>query len=165
MKRKVGRPKKKEESINKKLLKELYLLGKTDAQVAELIGVNVLTIHRWKKKFPNLCKTLKDWKQEADEKVEKSLYQRALGYEVEEITQEPRISLDKDNGKERVLVITKIVKKQVAASEVACIFWLKNRQPDKWRETKEFTIPDADKYFKAIADALAQSDTDTDSVL
>lgn len=158
MKRKVGRPKKKEESINKKLLKELYLLGKTDAQVAELIGVNVLTIHRWKKKFPNLCKTLKDWKQEADEKVEKSLYQRALGYEVEEVTKEP----DKKTGE---IEITKIVQKQVAASEVACIFWLKNRQPDKWRDTKEFTIPDADKYFKAIADALAQSDTDTDSVL
>ena len=42
------------------------------------------------------------------------------------------------------------------------IFWLKNRQPDKWRDKKENEITgDITEYFKLIADAIDRVDTNT----
>lgn len=150
----AGRPSKKE-NINNELLNFLYSQGLTDVQVAKLIGVNECTIHRWKNQFPELRKPLKDWKDEADSKVERSLYERACGYS----HQEEKIFTYLGE----VIRVNTI--KHYAPDPVSMIFWLKNRQPDKWRETKEVTIPDADKYFKEIADAISKADTDSDSVL
>ena len=42
-----------------------------------------------------------------------------------------------DARKEFVEVCTKRVKKKVPPSNTAQIFWLKNRKPKEWRDTKE----------------------------
>jgi hypothetical protein len=60
--------------------------------------------------------------------VEQSLFRRALGYEFEEAKV---IAVD---GKVQRIEKTK---KQMAPDVVACIFWLKNRLPDKWRDKHE----------------------------
>ena len=61
------------------------------------------------------------------------LYNRAIGYEYDEKTQESK----KDQSGAYRLVDTKTVKKHMPADTTAAIFWLKNRQPDKWRDKKE----------------------------
>jgi len=137
-----GRPSK-FPKINLKQVKFLYLDGKTDKQVADFLEIDIATLHRWKEKHSKFCDTLKDWKKEADAKVEKSLYKRAVGYEYNEVTYEKSktgglgimleggdIEAIKDGDTSK----TKIVVKEVAPDVTAQIFWLKNRRPGEWKD-------------------------------
>jgi hypothetical protein len=101
--------------------------GMTDAQMSKIIGVTANTFDKWKTKHPEFFKTLKDWKRTADKNVERSLYERACGYEHDE---------DKifSYGGEALIVPTT---KHYPPDSTAIIFWLKNRQPDRWRDVKE----------------------------
>ena len=76
-----------------------------------MIGVSQKTINRWKLQHVEFVTALKSGKAPADERVVQSLYQRALGYD--------------HNGKHYPPDVT------------ACIFWLKNRAPEEWRDRRE----------------------------
>jgi hypothetical protein len=119
---KKGRPSK-FDSINLEQIKKLYLSHWTDRQVADFFGVSEQTINAWKKKN-GFLESIKEWKKTADEEVERSLYERATGYS------HPSEEVFCSFGK-----VTKVpIIKHYPPSEVACIFWLKNRQPAKWRD-------------------------------
>ena len=68
----MGRPTKFKESHMAKI-KKMATCGMTDKEMAELLGVTEQTFNNWKKKFPEFFESLKNWKMEADEKVERSL--------------------------------------------------------------------------------------------
>ena len=59
--------------------------GQTDSEIAEHFGVAPSTICAWKKKFPEFRKALKDGHQCPDRQVEQALFDRAIGYEYEEV--------------------------------------------------------------------------------
>jgi len=112
----------KEEYIDK--VYRMSLLGLTDTQMSGILEVNKATFNRWKKEYPKFRDSLKG-KDDADSKVAKSLFSRAIGYEYEEK------SVEKSG---RKIVKTTTTKKQMAPDTTAQIFWLKNRQPDLWRD-------------------------------
>ncbi len=62
--------------------------------------------------------------------IEKALFDRAKGYEYCETVTEPG-----ENGEEEKIL--KKTKKKAIPDVTACIFWLKNRLPDKWKDPKE----------------------------
>jgi hypothetical protein len=78
------------------------LLGARDTQLAEIFGVNLDSIYEWKKQHPGFSEAIKSGRENADAKVARSLYRRAL-----------------------------------EGSDVACIFWLKNRRPEDWRDQRD----------------------------
>lgn len=98
--------------------------GMTNEEIAKELGVAERTFYNWQEKHPKLLQALKDGREEPDRLVEQSLYQRALGYEYVEID----ITVDEDGEK------VKTMHRQRAPDVTACIFWLKNRMPDKWRD-------------------------------
>ena len=106
------------------------LLGVTDKQLAEFFDVSEVTINEWKKVHPSFLKSLKDGKSTADAQVARSLFKRALGFSVSEEKQE-----DGTNGSKTTTTI-----KEVAPDTTAAIFWLKNRQPEIWRDKKEVSF-------------------------
>lgn len=53
---------------------------------------------------------------------------------------------------------------KLADKSAGMCIWLGKQYLDQV-DTKEIVIPDADKYFQKIADAIMQSDTDPDSLL
>ena len=128
--------------------------GLTDEQIAANIGIRAGTLYDWKNRFPDFSEALKKGKEVVDRQVENALLKRALGYTYEETTREP--VLNPDTGKVE-LTITKTVTKQVAPDTTAQIFWLKNRRPDKWRESRSIeitkpiddTIKELEEYFNA----------------
>jgi len=140
---KKGRPSK-FNSIDKELVKRLYLVGHTDFEVAHIINIAESTLHLWKLEHPEFSEAIKDWKIEADKRVEASLYHRAIGYSHE--TEEIFCAFGEVT---RVKTI-----KHYAPSEVAAIFWLKNRQPDKWRdkppETEDDRFTDQELIFQGV---------------
>ena len=114
-----------------KQIKFLAKKGFTDAEIGKAIGVATRTIGNWKEKHPEFFKQLKGWKDEADEKVERALYERATGF----TCKEDKVFCSKDG---EVTVVP--TEKHYAPDPVSCIFWLKNRQPDKWREKHELGL-------------------------
>jgi hypothetical protein len=101
--------------------------GLTNEQIAALLDVSVRTFYRWMAAYPEFCHALKEEKQFSDSRVEASLYQRAIGYwGIEEK------AVSSINGVEIVEVA-----KFYPPDAASCIFWLKNRQPDRWRQTPE----------------------------
>lgn len=148
--RKVGRPTK-YDSINKDQLKKLLSMGLTDVQVCDFFNIAESTLNEYKNKYPEFSESLKDWKQEADLKVEKCLYQRALGYEFDEVTRE-NIVID---GKEvESAAKVKTIRKHYAPDVTAQIFWLKNRQPVQWREkqpeAEDNSLKEQELQFQAV---------------
>jgi hypothetical protein len=103
------------------------LLGAKDTQLATFFDVAESTIHKWKKDFPEFSESLKKGKAIADSQVANSLFKRALGYKHEE---------DKIfNANGEALVVPTI--KHYPPDPTSAIFWLKNRQPELWRDKQE----------------------------
>jgi hypothetical protein len=143
-----GRPSKLK-SVSIEQMKLLYLDGKTDKQVCEFFNITPWTLNRWKKRHPELKATIKDWKIEADKVVEKCLYKRAQGYTYDEVTYEKSktggLGMVMSKGEITALkhtptAKTKVVTKEVAPDVLAQIFWLKNRQPENWKDRHETTV-------------------------
>lgn len=106
------------------------LLGVTDKQLATFFDICEATLNNWKNDHPTFLESLKAGKSDADAQVAKSLFKRALGFTAVEEKQE-----DGTNGSK-----TTTTEKQVAPDTAAAIFWLKNRQPDIWRDKKEMVV-------------------------
>lgn len=101
------------------------LLGAIDTEMADFFGVSEQTFNSWKKKEPAFLESIKAGKVQSDAKVALRLLDRALGYDYEEVHIE-RVG--------RKIKSKKTLHKQMPPDTVAAIFWLKNRQPEKWRD-------------------------------
>lgn len=123
---KIGRPTlKTEDRINKTL--ELAREGKTNKQIAEIIGVVESTVKRWMSLDFEFSAAVKQLKQEADELVEASLFKSALGYDR---TLKKNL-VTKDN------VIPYEDTTYYPPNPTSMIFWLKNRKPKQWKDRVE----------------------------
>lgn len=101
--------------------------GATGQQLAEHLGVLRITINVWRKKYPEFGEAYSAGKEAADDKIERSLFERAQGYEHDED------HVVYEDGRPK----TYTAKKRYPPDVTACIFWLKNRRPDVWREKSE----------------------------
>ena len=129
------------------LVKWMARSGLTETEIATELDINPSTLTRWKQRYPELVEALKESRDFVDSLVEDALLKRALGYEYEEVKM-----IATQDGKTRRVEKTK---KMVVPDTTAQIFWLKNRQPEKWRDKPQ---PDAtDDSLKAIADALKEA--------
>lgn len=109
--------------------RRLAMLGLTDVEMAEFFGVSERTLNTWKKAHPDFLQSLKAGKIEADTHVATGLYQSAIGGHVVTETREQ----EAPDGS-----ITRTTEtKQVPPNVTAQVFWLKNRQPAKWRDKQE----------------------------
>lgn len=121
--REVGRPTKYKEEYNQQAYK-LCLLGHTDEELAAFFEVHVSTIHQWKLDYPDFSDSIKKGKEVADGNVVASLYHRAIGY------QAPDLDIKMYEGE----IIETPYTKHYPPDATSAIFWLKNRQPKKWRD-------------------------------
>lgn len=108
--------------------------GLTDEQIAHNIGIHVSTLYEWKKKYKEFDEALKRGKEVVDYIIENALLKSAMGYQYDEVTQ-VRID-DEDTGKSEMTEVKRVTK-DVAPNPTALIFYLKNRQPHKWRDKKQ----------------------------
>lgn len=105
--------------------RKLAQLGATDRECADFFDVNEATLHRWKHDHPEFCESLKVGKEAADDRVEQSLYRRALGYSHDAV----KIHVAGDGQITQVPFV-----EHYPPDTTAAIFWLKNRRKDDWRD-------------------------------
>ena len=105
-------------------VRKLAQAGWTDREMADFFKVSISTWYKWKASNESFREALKDWKDAADCRVERALYERAIGYEI------PEDKIFNHNGE--ALVVPTI--KHYPADSSAAMNWLKNRKPDRWRD-------------------------------
>ena len=128
---------------------KLCLLGAIDKELAEFFSVSVQTLNKWKKDYPEFLESLKKGKNIADANVASRLYNRAIGYSCKATkfaTSEGRIT----DSKEYI--------EHDPPDTTAAIFWLKNRQPEKWRDKKEvYTNVNLGDELESLTDEQLQA--------
>lgn len=127
----AGRPTKYEPEYAERA-RAMCVVGATDDEIADYFEVNRSTIYRWKLDHPEFCSALKAGKSVADDRVERSLYQKATGYNYED---QQAIKVKVSQYEDAVEVVN--VTRHAPAETTAAIFWLKNRRPDLWRDKTE----------------------------
>jgi hypothetical protein len=115
-----------------KIAAEMAEGGATDFEIAQALECHPVTMWRWQAKHPEFRRALKLGKEAADERVERSLFHRATGYSY------PTVKIMQDKG--TPLAVKYI--EHVPPDPGAALTWLKNRQPEKWRDRRELTGAD-----------------------
>lgn len=124
----------------------LAIQGKTIAEIAKEFGVARSTLNKWIAENRELAEAVNEGRDTADAKVEKSLFQRAIGYTVKE--KKVIQTVDKD-GKQKPAKV-EITERVIPPDVTAQIFWLKNRKPSKYRDKQEVTVEDTNISFNII---------------
>ena len=114
--------------------KKLCLLSATDKEMADFFNVDVATLYRWKNEFPEFCDAINAGKIFADANVASRLYERAMGYSHGAV----KIVANATTGQEHIVPYTEHYPPDTQAASL----WLRNRQPDKWRDRQEITGKD-----------------------
>lgn len=110
---------------------KLTRLGATDTEIADFFDVSERTLNTWKQKHPEFLQALKRGKWEADARVADALFRRATGYSHPDVDVRT-VSLGNNRGSE---IVQTPITKHHPPDTTACIFWLKNRQRNKWNES------------------------------
>ena len=114
----------------KETMLRLAPLGFTNEEIVNIIGCAKSTFYKWLEEDKDLSDSLKSAKELADGEVIQSLFNQALGRCK---TTEVISGIDPNTG--NIIETTKV--KEIPPSASATIFFLKNRQPDKWRDKRE----------------------------
>ncbi|MVB00062.1 helix-turn-helix domain-containing protein [Nitratireductor sp. CAU 1489] len=117
-----------------KQAKKLCERGATDYELADFFEVDTRTIYRWKNTHDDFCHAVKAGKDKADDRVERSLFNRAVGYSFES---------------EKVFqfqgqVVRAATVEHVPPDSGAAFNWLKNRRPEEWRDKRELDHTSSD---------------------
>lgn len=118
------------------LVYKLCLLGATDAQIADVIGIAESTLNLWKKEHPEFLESIKRGKDVADAEIAEALYHRAKGYQHDDV--EIKVVANGENMGSRIVEVP--VTKIYPPDTGAAMAWLKNRQPKMWRDKQELEI-------------------------
>lgn len=123
---KTGRPSKYRPEYATQV-RQLCMLGYTDAKLAMFFGVKEITINRWKKDHPEFGDQLRAGKEVPDMQVASALFHRAVGYS------HPETDIKVIDGR---IVMTDLVK-HYPPDTAAIGMWLYNRQPELWKARRE----------------------------
>lgn len=112
----------------------LCLNGATDADLAREFGVCESTINNWKHRHPEFLESVSRGKVVADAAVVKALYERATGYRFTTTKTVKKLIAAKGDKPVMVEVTETMTDTFIPPDPTACIFWLKNRDPERWRD-------------------------------
>ena len=121
-------------------------MGATDTELARFFGISRSTFYLWCLNYPEFSDALRAGKMPADDRVERSLYERAIGYDHESVKTVEEHAFGED-GKPTLVKRTTTTQTQHVLGDVgAQKSWLTNRKPKQWRDRVDVTIdPDENK--------------------
>lgn len=122
--------------------------GATHREIADALDCAEGTFYRWMHEHPELREATKLGKESADDRVEHSLYRRAVGYSFDAI---------KIMQYEGSVVVEPYVE-HVPPDVNAASLWLRNRRPELWRDKQNLELSgDAKNPVRVIASTLDES--------
>lgn len=123
--------------------------GATDREIAAALGISETSFYRYCNAHPEFRQAVQLGKESADDRVERSLYHRAVGYSFD------AVKIMQSNGEVLVEPYVEHVPPDIGAIK----FWLTNRRGDKWRERQNVDLTlnrsPVDLEDKALAGIVA----------
>lgn len=104
--------------------------GAIEEEIARDLGVGRGTFSRWKENSPELRDALKTAKEVCDERMERSLYHRGIGYS------HPAVKFMTVSDQHGSHIERLEYTEYYPPDPTSMIFWLKNRRPDRWRDVQ-----------------------------
>lgn len=125
--RRRGRPPIELEERTVELICTMAKFGANDIEIAQEIGVSPDKLYSWYRQWPEFSEAVRAGKEHANERVQRSFYGRATGY---------NIKTEKvfSNGFRAEVI------EHVPADPGAAFNWLKNRDRANWRDRQETEI-------------------------
>lgn len=127
---KVGRPTKYNKQFHPILVEKMARLGYTDIEMSEELDITPSTFNKWKTEKPEFSESIIKGKNDINKQVENALLRNALGFSEEDV------KIFQFEGQPVYADYTKKHKPETKAQEL----WLRNREPDRWREKKEIEL-------------------------
>jgi hypothetical protein len=146
-----------------KIIFRLAELGLDEEEISFSLGLKKREFGKMKEK-KEISSALSKGLESCARKVEQALYRRAVGFEYEETvtsekpekisrrTEKSEPESDKNTEGNLSKSSSRLAHKTVIPDVTACIFWLKNRMPDKWRDPKDIES----KGKKSIQDLVEE---------
>lgn len=133
------------------------LQGKTTEEIASLFGIGRTTIKRWFKEFPSFWTSVNRGRAFADARVAEGLFKRATGFEIDTVK---HFVVSTGDFKQKVEEVK--TKTYYPPDPGAAMNWLKNRDPDNWRDKIEVGLPPVIRLSMNLdgGDAEAKPETD-----
>ena len=132
----MARPTKYNPKYHDPWIKGLARRGCTMEQIAAELSV-----------APSTKKAVDHGKLLADVQVEDSLFRRATGY---------KFTKRKTVKEGEKIIKTETTEEEVPPDTTACIFWLKNRDPERWRDKQELALSD-NEWVKALEESVDEA--------
>jgi hypothetical protein len=114
------------------IAKSLYENGATNTEVADILGVTLTTVQRWLVQYPDFRLACGLGKLAADDRVERSLFSRAVGYDFDS----EKVFYNQKKNK----VVRVPIREHVPPDPGAAMRWLTNRRPEQWRDKREIDL-------------------------
>lgn len=123
------------EELTKKICEHLKE-GATITSTCAAMGINRKTFYDWINKKSNFCNTIKKAMAIPDKKVENALYKSAImGHRYKE-KEFKAVAV----GEKIKMIPAKTITKIIPPNVTAQIFYLKNRQPDEWKDRHDLDV-------------------------
>jgi len=119
----------KKDNLDLGMIETLYGMGLIDEQISKVLDISVASLNLYKKD-ENILESIKKGKAIADNRVVRSLYERATGYSHPE---------DQINVIQGQIVITPTIK-HYPPDTTACIYWTKNRMREEWMDKQDVNL-------------------------
>lgn len=137
-KKKLGAPSKYLPSMCK-IAEEAAGQGLINPEIAAKLGITRETLNVWMHEKPDFSDAVKRGKEIADARVERSLYELAMGYEYDA---ERPMTVGTGKGFSEIEIAK--FREKLPPNATAIIFWLKNRKPKEWRDKQEIGLTDSE---------------------
>lgn len=116
--------------------------GMVDRELASAMGISRTTLTKWKKKFPEIEKALRENKEIADRKVENALFDKCQGKIVtlKKPIKVKKTKYDPKTGRkieEKEVIEYTDTEEYIPPDTKAMTFWLMNRKPEQWKQRVE----------------------------
>ncbi len=112
--------------------RRLALLGATDQAMADALGIDQVTLDRWKTRHKEFRSAIEHGKTQADAEIAESLFNRARGYRHE------ATKIFMPAGSEAPVYAPYV--KHYPPDTNAALAWLSRRQPEIWKERQQIDI-------------------------
>jgi hypothetical protein len=131
---------------NAEIARQACMLGATNDALAERFEVCRRTIDNWIATIPDFSDAVRQGREVADEAVVSALFARATGLE------QKMTKVFCHRGQP----VTANYTVQLQPDVRACIFWLRNRRPDQWRESRPLIEEEDDDAWVHALDAVSE---------
>lgn len=123
---KRGRPTVYEPGMDENV-RRLCLLGLSDAEIAEYLGISAEVLWKWDNKHPSFVNARAEGRIKADARVASSLYDRATGLT---IVKQQAVKLRDGENSDKIEIVE--ITEEIIPDTHAAALWLSNRQRGRW---------------------------------